>query len=50
MNPRRRLEVTEMPTKKVYRDAGDGRFTTKQDVQARPGRTVTQTVLAPKKK
>ena len=37
-------------TKKVYRDSGTGKFTTKADIKRRPGKTETETVKVGKPK
>jgi hypothetical protein len=39
-----------MPTKKIVRDAGSGRFVPKKDAAQRPKTTVTETVKTPRKK
>lgn len=39
-----------MPTRKVVRDAGDGRFVKPEEAKRRPGTTVTETIKVPSKK
>lgn len=39
-----------MPTRKIARDARDGRFITQKEAKRRPSTTVVETVKTPSKK